>query len=169
MKNLIVASIVLIFSGCYAHAQTPEWVNYTNGDFVRAIVEEGNYIWAGTTGGLARLDKVSGTIDHYHKTNSGLPDNFINAIVIDNAGNKWIATKQAGLVKFDNTNWTAYYPMGPILPHDEITSLYFHSNSNTLWIGTFSNGFASYDGQNWIYYNASTMPAAPSQITKLRQ
>lgn len=167
MKKFILVFTMLALSNWFTHAQTPEWVNYTNGDFVRAIVEEGNYIWIGTTGGLARLDKSTGTIDHYHKTNSGLPDNYINAIAIDNAGNKWIATKQGGLAKFDNTNWTTYYPMGASQPHDGITSLYFYSSTNTLWIGTFFSGFASYDGQNWVYYNTSTMPDAPSQINRV--
>jgi ligand-binding sensor domain-containing protein len=167
MKKGILLLVMLTLTNLFAHAQTPEWVNYTNGEFVRAIVQEGNDLWIGTSGGLVKLDLLTGNKTHFEKSSSGLPDNYINAIVVDNDGNKWIATKQAGLVKFDNTVWTAYYPMGTNLPHDEITSLHFHSNSNTLWIGTFSNGLASYDGQNWAFYNTSTMQGAPSQINNV--
>lgn len=165
MKKGILLLVMLTINSWIAHAQTAEWVNYTNGEFVRAIVQEGNDLWIGTTGGLVKLDPLTGNKTYFEKSTSDLPDNYINAIVVDNAGNKWIATKQAGLVKFDNTVWTAYYPMGISLPHDEITSLCYHNN--TLWIGTFSSGFASFDGQNWVFYNTSTIQGAPSQINNV--
>ena len=45
-----------------------------------ALQDEGNYIWAGTDGGLTKLNKATGEITCYNKTNSGLPDNYIQAI-----------------------------------------------------------------------------------------
>ena len=43
----------------------------------------------------------------YNTSNSGLPDNHINAIAIDEDGNKWIGTNQ-GLTRFDGRNWINY-------------------------------------------------------------
>lgn len=162
MKNSIFILAILLLTRLFANAQNTEWVNFTNGEYVLAIAEDATHIWAGTTGGLVSIDKLTGNIGHFNKTNSGLSDNYVLSIAIDNNGNKWIGTKQAGLAKFDNVNWTVYYPMGNSLPHDEITSLCFHNG--TLWIGTKSSGFTSYDGQNWAIYNATTHPGAPFQI-----
>jgi ligand-binding sensor domain-containing protein len=40
--------------------------------------------------GLAKFDGVNWTV--YNTSNSGLPDNYVNAIAIDGQGNKWIGT-----------------------------------------------------------------------------
>ena len=82
-------------------AQNPEWINYTEGNYVSALIEDGNYIWAGTNGGLVKIDKTSGEPTFYNKTNSGLPSNWVYAIAIDGNGNKWIGTDGGGLAVYN--------------------------------------------------------------------
>ena len=63
-----------------------------------AVAIEGNNIWVGTAGGgLVKIDKTTGIALFYNKANSGLPDNYVNSIAIDGAGNKWIGTMWGGL------------------------------------------------------------------------
>jgi len=42
-----------------------------------------------------------------YSTINGLPDNYVNGVAVDANNNKWFGT-QAGVGKFDNTNWTIY-------------------------------------------------------------
>ncbi len=64
-------------------AQNPQWLNYTNGDNINALAEDGNNMWVGTSnGGLVKLDKITGIPTFYNKTNSGLTDNIVLAITI---------------------------------------------------------------------------------------
>jgi ligand-binding sensor domain-containing protein len=44
----------------------------------------------------------------YNTSNSGLPSDYVNAIAIDRQGNKWIATSDGWIAKFDGVNWTVY-------------------------------------------------------------
>ena len=49
MKNGWLFIIVVLSLVCFA--ENPEWINYTNADLVNALIEDGDYIWAGTNGG----------------------------------------------------------------------------------------------------------------------
>ena len=115
MKAISKYSISYIFIGIALNLSVfnvvsggnPKWINYTNGDNVTCLLEEGNYIWAGTTGGLVRINKHTKETIFYNKANSGLPDNTIRALVKDSKGIKWIGT-EGGLARFDGQNWTVY-------------------------------------------------------------
>ncbi len=49
--------MVALLIVCIGKAQNPEWIGYTNGDAVLAIVEDNSFLWIGTNGGLVKLDK----------------------------------------------------------------------------------------------------------------
>lgn len=83
-----------------------------------------------------------------------------SAFLVDNSGNKWIgykaigATQNAGLVKYDNTNWTLYNTAStPALPSNTVTAL-AKDNSGNLWIGT-RIGLVKFDGTNFTTYDVS--------------
>ncbi|MCB9297748.1 MAG: response regulator [Lewinellaceae bacterium] len=62
-------------------------------------LKPGRYLWAGTKGGgLNRLDRQTGTFQHY-KTEQGLPDNVIYGILPDDQGHLWLSTNR-GLCRF---------------------------------------------------------------------
>jgi len=85
-----------------------------------------------------------------------------SALVIDNAGNKWIgftdvsgATPNVGLVKHDGTTWTVYNTTStPALPSTNISSL-AKDNIGNIWIGTKGAGLVKFDGVNFTTYNTS--------------
>ena len=86
---------------------------------------------------------------HYDTTNSGISDNSITGIAIDASGNKWFGTLNHGVVKFDGTNWTNYYPLpGP--PYIKTIA----TEGDTVWAGGVS-GLARYVGGTWTVFNSS--------------
>ena len=89
MKKKVLL-ILIIYLTNFANAVEPSWINYTNGDNVLVLVEEGNIIWIGTSGGLVKLNKITGIPTFYNGSNSGLPDNNISSLTIDENGTKWI-------------------------------------------------------------------------------
>lgn len=66
-------------------------------------------------------------------TEMGLPQNSVNAIVQDQAGYLWLATRE-GLVRFDGVRFTVY-GLQDGLPSVEINAL-CEDHTGTLWIGT---------------------------------
>ena len=132
--------------------QNPQWKNYTNGDNIKALIEDEYDLWVGTSMGLVNLDKTAGTPTFYNKVNSGLPNNNITTLTIDEYGSNWIGTND-GLAKFD-TNWIIYNSSNSGLPNDIIYAVAIEGNG-TKWIGTLSNGLVKFDGISWTEYNSA--------------
>ena len=167
MKRLLLLLVFLLVS-LSLHAQNPEWINYNSSnsgltsDHVSSIAIDGlGNKWIGTYpyytgpnevvgGGVAKFDGINWTV--YNTSNSGLPNNYINSIAIDNSGNKWIGT-EGGLAKFDGTNWIVYTYFDSGLPSNNIVAIAI-DNAGILWIGT-SGGLAKFDGTNWTTYDPS--------------
>jgi hypothetical protein len=82
----------------------------------------------------------------YDASNSGLPDNNVWSIAIDDSGNKWIGTF-GGLAKFDGATWTVYNDTNSGLPSSDITSIAIDGSGNK-WIGTYDGGLAVFSGGN---------------------
>ncbi len=85
-----------------------------------------------------------------------------SALLIDNAGNKWIgftdasgSTPNVGLVKHDGITWTVYNTTStPALPSTNISSL-AKDNTGNIWIGTKGSGLVKFDGANFTTYNTT--------------
>ena len=125
-------------------AQNPEWVNYTNGDHILSIAEEGDVIWIGTNGGLVRIDRITENVFFYNKGNSGLPDLVVRSIAIDSEGNKWIGTFTGGLIRYDGDNWTIYNTLNSDLPDNFVYAITVDAEGNkwTSWRQIFPPLFA---------------------------
>lgn len=89
----------------------------------------------------------------YDTENSGLPDNSIRALAVDNQNNLWVGTSYNGVIRFDGGSWTMYNTQNSDLPSDEIWCLAVDYNNN-VWIGT-RNGLAKFNGQNWTIYDTT--------------
>ena len=79
----------------------------------------------------------------YNTSNSGLPNDSIYALAIDEQGNKWIGTRGGGLAKFDGETWTVYNTSNSGLPFDGVYALAIDAQAN-LWIATTGGGLAVY-------------------------
>ena len=95
--------------------------------------------------------------------------NYINAVTIDRKGNKWVATAShlraneegidviyggAGLLKFDNINWTAYTSENAPLPSNKINWVRVDNNDN-VWFHQFQDVYV--DGF-WGVFNENGLP-----------
>jgi len=141
MRKLHLLFLFLLAS-LAIYAQNPEWINYTNRQYVQTVVVEGDFVWLGTGGGLVKLNKTTGEKTFFNTGNSGLPSNSINSIAIDGSGNKWIGTAN-GLAKFDGTNWTVYNASNSGLPDNYIYYLTIDGSGNK-WIGNDGGGCISF-------------------------
>jgi Tol biopolymer transport system component len=156
--NVNAASTTIAMNGDYSITANfkikgvpMEWAVYTSGANVNAIVDDGGYLWVGSYGGLARLNKTTGDMTHYNTANSGLPDNMISSIAKDIDGDLWIGTDN-GLAKFDGTNWIGYDRNNSPLPRNDISCLAIDAEGNK-WIGVFMGGLIRFDGINWTVYD----------------
>ncbi len=101
----------------------------------------------------------------YNTSNSGLPDNWVYSIAIDDSGNKWIGTSGGGLARFDGTNWTVYNTSNSGLSSNHIYSIAIDSSGNK-WIGT-NGGLARFDGTNWTVYNIGNSGLPDNNVSTL--
>ncbi|MDD5530992.1 MAG: C10 family peptidase [bacterium] len=100
----------------------------------------------------------------YDTLNSGLPNNFVNALGIEGmTGDKWIGTN-GGLVTFDGTNWTVYDTSNSGLPDNYVNTLGIQGNN--IWVGTY-DGLAKFDGANWTVYDTSNSDLPSNNVSVL--
>ncbi|MFH1714814.1 MAG: two-component regulator propeller domain-containing protein [Elusimicrobiota bacterium] len=150
LQIFIILFIILNTAYLFADSIT----NYTNGNEAQCVLEDGNFIWCGTLGGLMKWDKTNKTFIKY-TTKDGLNSNAIKALAKDSGGDLWVGTND-GLLKFDGTNWIDYTDNGYI--QSGICAIAVEGS--VLWFGSDGKGIVKYDGSVWTTYNKSN-----SQLT----
>ncbi|MCB2219285.1 MAG: T9SS type A sorting domain-containing protein [Bacteroidetes bacterium] len=150
---LTALSIVFI-----AQAQTTYWYNYTSGNDIRSIIEDGNIMWIGTGGGLVKIDLSINEATFYNATNSALPQNGISCMDLAPDGALWIGTS-LGLARFHEEDWIIYNKSNSDLESDIISDLLVDQDG-TLWLtgGEYDNyiGLVKFDGINCTNFNTSS-------------
>lgn len=141
-----------------ARANSPEWINLTQGTHITSMVEDANNLWIGTKGGLVKMDKQTQSMTYFNKGNSGLPSNSVEALDIDAQGNIWIGTYDQGLAMYDGTNWQVFNKDNSGLPSNQIYTIQF-DNQDNLWIGELFY-LIKFDGQNFTNYDIQAYAAA---------
>jgi|GEM_PF-1048721 len=111
-------------------------------------VDSNNIVWIGSwNGGIQSFDGTSWTV--YNTSNSGLPNNYIWCLTIDNDNNIWAGTTGA-LVKFDRINWTVY-DGSTGLPGVAVSEIVI-DESNVKWIGTQMGGLVKFNDTVFTTY-----------------
>ena len=116
------------------------WTNYLSGENINTIaIDTQNNVWVGTglyygglEHGIFKFDGNSWT--NFTTSNSGLINNAVFAISIDNQGNKWFGTN-GGLSKFDGTNWITYNYSNSGLVNNYVKAIAL-DNQGDKWVGT---------------------------------
>lgn len=83
------------------------------------------------------MSKFDGTTWTSYTTANGLANNWVYAVAIDAANNKWFGT-QNGISKFDGVNWTTYTTEDG-LPKKEILAIAIDQHDNK-WFATLGGG-----------------------------
>ncbi|MFC2133057.1 two-component regulator propeller domain-containing protein [Bacteroidota bacterium] len=104
----------------------------------------------------------------YSNYNSSFPTSFTWQIAIDNESTKWVATREDGVVLYDDKNWTIYNTENSILPSNSITSLFVDSR-NRKWIGT-TKGLVLVDGNNqWSLFTTQNSSIPNDYINEIAE
>ena len=132
--------------------------------------------------GLAHRD-AAGNWTQYNTLNSGLPDNNIQALLLDGTGGLWVGTLNGGLAHRDvvgtwavyradiwgyneQGEWTLITPKNSGLPHNSVSQL-VSDGVGGLWIAT-SGGLAHLDAVGeWTSYNFANSGLPASHIDNL--
>jgi signal transduction histidine kinase/ligand-binding sensor domain-containing protein/DNA-binding response OmpR family regulator len=108
-------------------------------------------LWHGALWGLDPHKPISEYVHTVWRSEDGLPQNSIQAVLQTSDGYLWIGT-QEGLVRFNGVEFKVFNKDNTdAIRHNDVRVLYQDSRG-TLWIGTFGGGIASYrDGQFTAY------------------
>jgi ligand-binding sensor domain-containing protein len=111
------------------------------------MVENDSIIWIGTiSGGLFQFDGTLWT--NYTEFNSGLLDNLVRGIEIDQSNNIWCATTE-GIALFDRTNWFNWTIASHGLLTNNITSIGI-GQQNEKYIATINGGLDYFTPDNQL-------------------
>ncbi len=144
-KNLYVA---LEYSGVYLLKNGSQRLipffkaDNSLGNSINAIDGDENTIWLATNNGVYSVDLKNGAIDH-RSTNTGLPHNVINDIMIDHEGEVWIATRSSGL--YCITKDESYTLQGD--PKLEFVDMTIDAQEN-IWATTKEDGVFKFDSDS---------------------
>jgi len=122
--------------------------NSVPGGDVRAMYEDrtGTF-WLATSKGFGTLDRQTGRFVRYaivpHQSDAASL-NSVMQFLEDFAGNLWIGTEGAGILKFDRQKrQVVQYKNDPNNPHslqNNFISSFHQDPSGTFWVGTFGGG-----------------------------
>ena len=118
--------------------------NSISNNYVKSLFMDSNgHLWIGTDYGLNRLDISTGRFTNYD-FDGKLNDSRIYCILEDSSGDFWVASRKAGLLRFnpESFQYTQYnhHPSDPYsISSDHVYSLYEDSKKQ-LWVGTWEYG-----------------------------
>jgi ligand-binding sensor domain-containing protein len=88
----------------------------------------------------------------FNSSNSGLTDNDLRALSIDNNGVKWIGSVNDALFSYDGSAWNHYNSANSFVFDDYILCISTDSQNNK-WIGTRSGGMSEFDDALWYFWD----------------
>jgi ligand-binding sensor domain-containing protein len=149
MRSISIFLVALFFYSFHAEAQY-KVVNYTNVNKINHLLEDGDFIWVCSSGGVYKRRKSNGTVVmHYNTLNSGLKKDDVKCVYKDNFNNYWLSYSRGGISRFDGVNWTffeflnvpgPYFPSNvPVIKSDLLGNLLFATNE----------GVVKFNGQDW--------------------
>jgi ligand-binding sensor domain-containing protein/signal transduction histidine kinase len=126
--------------------------NSLSNNMVNVFMEDGDYLWIGTEGGLNQYNKKDGTFKrfvHDPQIYTSIGADAVWAVCKDKQGNLWVGTWAGGLNLFNykNETFTHYYQStntNKSLSNNNIFSIVEDSNNN-IWIGTIGGGIFMYN------------------------
>lgn len=132
------------------------WRSYMNHNRLSAVAVQGDYVWGGGSGGLVRWDRADGTSTLF-TTAHGLPDNDVNALLVDDDGRLWVATR-AGIAVFDGERWSTFGKSDGVEP--AWTTALAKDEDDGIWASMLSvePPLAYYNGKVW---SAAPVPPLP--------
>lgn len=122
------------------------------GDFtyIRALLYDGTALWVGHDAGLSKI--FADGSEKVFTTDEFLPDNRVNALMLDSKNRLWIGT-WGGAVMIDNGKITNYN-INNGLP-DNMVNVIFEDSRRNIWFGSYvapRGGISVLSGSSWQYF-----------------
>lgn len=165
--KISILVLLLLFTSIVAQklqGQLPtQWSHFYNNIEINDQIEFNNQICIATDIGLFQIDKSTEIITFLNKDNSDLPDNHIQTLSKDQAGNLWIGTYNIAMVMvpLNGGNWTIInYPSlaNPITVYNSDIA-----PNGDLWLAC-NQGVLQHDGQTWTQHMISCAASGPPEV-----
>jgi len=127
-------------------------------DHIFAVKADGPRVWIGTEGGLALLDKATGTVKKVWREADGLPFRVVTAIDVDPAtGDVWLGLFGAGLARLSGGRFDHWNQMNSGLVNDVVYGVAVEGEN--IWVATTAgaNRFNTRTGE-WTVFNEKNAP-----------
>ncbi len=126
--------------------------NSLSNNEVNVLLEDGDYLWIGTEGGLNKWDRKKGIFKHYNHNPydaTSIGSDAVWALYKDKHGTLWVGTWGGGLNKYnDKKDCFERYTHKPndntSIGSNNIFSIFEDSDGN-FWIGTMGGGLNLFD------------------------
>ncbi len=143
---------------------TPFEFNNVLPDSYHVILKKvGYWDWSYTTVvKTGRTSRITGALEdtsvfvNYRMSNSNIPTNYLNGVVVDQSGNKWIVDSYS-LTKFDGQNWVSYDPTNSDYIGGNVNSI--SAFGNEIWVST-ANGLIIY--KNGVFQTIDMQSGLPA-------
>ncbi len=112
---------------------------------VNAIKQYGKNIWLATNNGIFQMTEKDGILAHFSQASDDFPFDYIQHLHIDKQGVFWLATKGAGLIRWqpNKKDKTKQFTTNDGLSHNYLYSVYEDAYNN-LWMSS-DNGIMRMD------------------------
>ncbi len=109
-----------------------------NGVYARALAvdERSGSLWVGTSVGVHEIDLASHGVRNTFTREDGLANEYVFAIGIDPAGDKWFGTNAGGMSRYRQGEWKTWFPMHGLA--DYWVYSFAWQPDGTQWIGTWA-------------------------------
>ena len=106
--------------------------------YVRALTVESarGALWVGTSAGVHEVDLASGKLRNTFTRQQGLANEYVFAVGLDRAGNKWFGTNAGGVSRYKDGKWKTFFPMHGLA--DYWVYAFAQQKSGDFWIGTWA-------------------------------
>ena len=128
-----------------------------------------NEKYVGTTnGGIIYFDSLN-TFTEYTIMNSGLPDNSVVDIALDQYGQPWFISPAAGLVQDTDVGgpWIIFNNTNSGIPSNALNCI--EMNGNELIIGSQLSGLIIKNDNSWSYINSNNSDLPDNNILSLKK
>ena len=126
------------------------WIDSVPDADIRALADDGDYLWVITNVGITKLHKATGDISFYVNKIPGLEEFHLTYIALTDKGHIWVGTDGGGAGLYDGSSWSIYNFENGNLPNNTINAITSDTSGN-FWFGT-NFGLSVFDGENWTGY-----------------
>jgi signal transduction histidine kinase/ligand-binding sensor domain-containing protein len=144
--------------------------------FLNMIEDKEGDLWFGSTEGLYRLKNkpdgsLSGLIHYQHDDNdkNSLTINQIKSLYVDDEGNLWAGSENAGLNLFDPRTQKFWHyrkdDYNPMSLNNESIQVITQDKTGNLWIGTFAGGLNIAVKNRDAIFHYQALPGAPLSLS----